>query len=111
MRCDLILATLCAIQSVALIAVSAKARKLVRLMRRREKYNAGLMREASRQLTTYHARANVLEDALRKFGVPCAAGGDYCALCSKRALCDAYSGERHPSSEWTDSANGKGCAE
>lgn len=111
MRFDLILATLCVIQSVALITVSAKALKLVRLMRRREKYNAGLMREAARQLETYHARVCVLETALRKFGVPCAAGGDYCALCSKRALCDAYDGERHPSSEWTDSATGKGGAE
>lgn len=111
MRFDLILATLCVIQLVVLISVSAKALKLVRLMRRREKYNAGLMREAARRLETYHARVCVLETALRKFGVPCAAGGDYCALCSKRALCDAYDGERHPSSEWTDSATGKGGAE
>lgn len=111
MRFDLILATLCVIQSVALITVSFKALKLVRLMRRREKYNAGLMREAARQLTTYHERTKALEGALRKFGVPCEAGGDYCALCSKRALCDAYDGERHPSSEWTDSATGKGGAE
>lgn len=111
MRFDLILATLCVIQSVALIAVSLKARKLVRLMRRRERYNAGLMREAARQLTTYHERLNVLEDALRKFGVPCAAGGDYCALCSKRVICDAYSGALHQSNEWIDSATGDGGAQ
>lgn len=99
MRFDLILATLCAIQSVVLIAVSLKALKLVRLMRRRERYNAGLMREAARQLTTYHARVCVLETALRKFGVPCAAGGDYCALCTPLILGQQGGAECRPADE------------